>query len=978
MKINKLQIGSFGKFKDYELELKDGFQIVYGKNEDGKSTLMAFIKMMFYSKLGSGRDIDNNLRKKYQPWDGSKMNGAVEFEHGGIAYRLQKDIGATPSGDNVTLIKMTTGETIALGKNEEVGKRFFGLDLAGFERSVFINQLGSFSSNGNNDEVAEKLISNLVLSGDETVSQQQVINRINSAIEDMESKSRKKGILVEAKNELEILKNERSEIQALEEEQQDNLKNYHQLQERLKEQKNIQKLLNLNSDKNRFDQLSSLIEKITLNTETEKKLEKENIHYNSLKDFLSNCNSLREDSEKTKGSLEKLKGSIENQLNNEDNLIVISEEEYKQLNNLLEKEKTIKELLKRIDESFMPALTQLLEAKSNFKDAEAQLKKEEELIEELQKFHEDYDRYKEAIRARFAEKQELINNHDKDETKWNADRQLREQDINFTREKISMQAQIKDSGSKISKNKNLFLTSIIIAIISIILMVAVHPVFIVGVIVAVAMGVLAAISKKQRNTTKKPANRDMILGLEKQLQNLKEENLREEELITQKIKQYDSELLSISNTILQLEKKLEEVVEKNSAYETSLNNCTQLRNSKEVSEGLLKIRQDAYNQERNYLSNKYSEDSSLEGDEKITILMAEELEESAAREYRNRIDRLCSNLSLKLEEKLKEKSCLTVKEYEDTYFEYASDSKNRNVITEAEEEFKKKAEEFLKKVNEYEATEGYEEAKLIIEKLWEQVTELEREKEEALNIAKGMGYSTASLDYLSSERSKLEPSIKQLEEVAAIGYSVEELQQRQEELVDENIEEQIFELHKKIKTPDKNLSQIEEEIEEKKKALDEKQYYFHCLKIAAEVMEEASEEMRQSFGPELNKKTAGIFKSLTNGKYGNLLVTKDYDISIQSGIYYRGWKYLSNGTVDQAYLSLRLAITELISDKNVALPLFLDDVMIQYDDERMDAALKFLSDYAEEKGQEFQVLLFTCHQHIIDNAKTYNTEVVNI
>lgn len=70
MKINKLHIGSFGKFKDYELELKDGFQIVYGNNEDGKSTLMAFIKMMLYRKLEGGKDINKNFRKKYQPWDG--------------------------------------------------------------------------------------------------------------------------------------------------------------------------------------------------------------------------------------------------------------------------------------------------------------------------------------------------------------------------------------------------------------------------------------------------------------------------------------------------------------------------------------------------------------------------------------------------------------------------------------------------------------------------------------------------------------------------------------------------------------------------------------------------------------------------------------------------------------------------------------------------------------------------------------------
>ncbi|WP_291633207.1 AAA family ATPase, partial [Clostridium sp.] len=380
MKINKLQIGSFGKFKDYELELKDGFQIVYGKNEDGKSTLMAFIKMMFYSKLERGRGIDKNSRKKYQPWDGASMNGAVEFEHGGVSYLLQKDIGATPGADKVNLIKMGTGETVSLGKNEEVGKRFFGLDLGGFERSVFISQIGSFGANGNSDEVSEKLMSNLVLSGDEDISQQLVMNRLNDATLDMESKNRKKGIFIEAKNELESLRSERAEIQILENQQQENMEEYHLLDDKLKKQKNIQKLLKLNTDKNKFQQLTSLTEKITKYTESEKTLEKENIPCESLTGFLKDCNSLMDESETIKGSLQKLKGSIESEIKNEGNLVPISENEYKHINELALKEKTLMELLNRIDEDFIPVLTSFIEAKNDHKASETLLKNEEALV----------------------------------------------------------------------------------------------------------------------------------------------------------------------------------------------------------------------------------------------------------------------------------------------------------------------------------------------------------------------------------------------------------------------------------------------------------------------------------------------------------------------------------------------------------------------------------------------------------------------
>ena len=978
MKINKLQIGSFGKFKDYEIELKGGFQIVYGKNEDGKSTLMVFIKMMFYSKLERGRDIDKNSRKKYQPWDGSMMNGAVEFEHGGISYRLQKDIGVTAGADKVKLIKMGTGEMVPLGKNEEVGKRFFGLDLAGFERSVFISQIGSFCANGNSDEVAEKLMSNLVLSGDENISQQLVMNRLNDATLDMESKNRKKGIFIEAKNELELLRSERAEIQILENEQQENMEKYHSLDDQLKEQKNIQNLLKLNEFKNKFQQLTSLIEMITKSNELEKTLEKENIPSESLTGFLKDCNSLMDESEKTKGSLQKLKGSIESESKNGGNLVPISEKEYKHISELAQKQKTLIELLKRIDEGFIPVLTSYIEAKDNHKASEVLLNKEEALVEELQKFHEQFHKYQDEKNIKVNEEENLINNFEREKLQWSSDKQLREQLINFTNEKLEVKSQVKDNGSQKSKKKNPLLTlSIVIGIISIILSVVIPPALI-FVVIAIVMGVMAVKSNKQKHTIEKDTNGDDINSIEQDLIILKKENDKENALIIEKIKEYESKIADILNTIVSNQKELESLAEKNKDFENSQGKVSELKNNKRIELTLLNIREETYLKESNYLLEKYSEASSLNEDIKITDLQQENLEEIVAREYRDRLKQLCDIFKKDIEEKMKEKSCLSVKEFENKYFEYASDSKYRKAITEAEQECTKSTEGFLSKVNEYEIVQSNEEAKLLIQKLCNQVTQLEKEKDEALNIAKGMGYATPSLEYLMEETTKLGPSIKALEEVGVNSYEVEDLRQKEKDLAYQNLDQQFFELQKKIKTPDKNLSQVQEEINEKEKEVSEKENYVSCLKFASQVMQEATDEMRQSFGPELNRKTAGIFKSLTNGKYGNILVTKDYDISIKAGIHYREWRYLSNGTVDQAYLALRIAITELISDKNVELPLFLDDVMMQYDDDRMEAALKFITDYAKGKGLEFQLILFTCHKHIIDNSKPYNAEVVNI
>ena len=46
MKIKSIYISAFGGVKNLKLELDDGFNVVYGENENGKTTVMSFIKMI--------------------------------------------------------------------------------------------------------------------------------------------------------------------------------------------------------------------------------------------------------------------------------------------------------------------------------------------------------------------------------------------------------------------------------------------------------------------------------------------------------------------------------------------------------------------------------------------------------------------------------------------------------------------------------------------------------------------------------------------------------------------------------------------------------------------------------------------------------------------------------------------------------------------------------------------------------------------
>jgi len=81
------------------------------------------------------------------------------------------------------------------------------------------------------------------------------------------------------------------------------------------------------------------------------------------------------------------------------------------------------------------------------------------------------------------------------------------------------------------------------------------------------------------------------------------------------------------------------------------------------------------------------------------------------------------------------------------------------------------------------------------------------------------------------------------------------------------------------------------------------------------------------------------------------------DFSLQAGagqedvLHDAIWR--SDGTVDQLYLSLRLAVAEELTPEA---PLVLDDALVRFDDARMAQALKILRQMAEKK----QVICFTC------------------
>ena len=190
MKLNKIYISAFGKLKDFTLELSDGLNVIYGNNEDGKSTVAAFIKAMFYGTGRSSKNLSESIRLKYTPWDNSAMGGRIFFEHEGKKYCLEREFRKSDSTDRIILTDLDSGKEI--NDTDNIGQQFFGLSAAAFERSLFIGNGDFIKDDVAAGEINGKL-SNIAITGSEDISFKKVEKNILDTRNKLISKNGKSG-----------------------------------------------------------------------------------------------------------------------------------------------------------------------------------------------------------------------------------------------------------------------------------------------------------------------------------------------------------------------------------------------------------------------------------------------------------------------------------------------------------------------------------------------------------------------------------------------------------------------------------------------------------------------------------------------------------------------------------------------------------------------------------------------------------------
>lgn len=194
---------------------------------------------------------------------------------------------------------------------------------------------------------------------------------------------------------------------------------------------------------------------------------------------------------------------------------------------------------------------------------------------------------------------------------------------------------------------------------------------------------------------------------------------------------------------------------------------------------------------------------------------------------------------------------------------------------------------------------------------------------------------------------------------------LQEVQREQEELREEkgrlNSEIESAKAQVSVGELDGEIVRIEEEMEEVARQRDQ-------LMLLACLLREADRRFREEHQPDVLKRAGDYLQTITKGRYKTLTTMTGDDgmdrmvVVSQDGDVHGVESPLSGGTLDQIFLSFRLAVIDHLDEGHEALPLLLDEALINWDDSRLEHAGRIL----KEASKRHQIFLFTCHRWLAE------------
>ena len=179
MKIKSLKINAFGNIKEKEIELTDHINIVQGKNESGKSTILKFIVDMFYGISKNKRGKEFSDYDRYKPWQGEEFSGKLTYcLENGKQYEIFREF-------NKKNPKIYNEESVDVSKEFTIDKTYgnqFFYEQTNIDEQTFLNTFVSMQQEvklekQEQNRLLQKL-ANLAGTGDDNVSYKKAIEKL--------------------------------------------------------------------------------------------------------------------------------------------------------------------------------------------------------------------------------------------------------------------------------------------------------------------------------------------------------------------------------------------------------------------------------------------------------------------------------------------------------------------------------------------------------------------------------------------------------------------------------------------------------------------------------------------------------------------------------------------------------------------------------------------------------------------------------
>jgi hypothetical protein len=246
-----------------------------------------------------------------------------------------------------------------------------------------------------------------------------------------------------------------------------------------------------------------------------------------------------------------------------------------------------------------------------------------------------------------------------------------------------------------------------------------------------------------------------------------------------------------------------------------------------------------------------------------------------------------------------------------------------------------------------------------LEQQQETISRLVRERDAltgqiVARIDQGMSEDQIARELDRRDESQLEDRRRRIErDIGRIGQKLKRLHHRQGQLAHEL----------KSAMADRHLAELHFDLAALRHELGQRLDRWKVLSATRQFLQSVYQKYERERQPETLRKASIFLRRFTEGRYprvwtplGEHVLRVDTSQGQSLPV-----ETLSRGTREQVYLSLRLALVVTYARRGTRMPMVLDDVLVNFDTTRARAAARVLVDFAKSG---YQLLVFTCHEHI--------------